>query len=207
MNILYLANESIMCQGVFHVLNIRFPDDEVLLFPISEVRQALLKKRYDIILIDCESIEQQPDLHEPIRPLSGVDTPILGLSANNALYNRLRIELPSFRGLINQVSNVEFFVSAITIVAAGGYCCSWDVFESDKEVYEEMYQKAGLTRREREILKLCQSGESNKAISLRLSRSEKTISAHKSNILRKLGIKGWQLKALPYNGNSCSDGG
>lgn len=143
MNILYLANESIKCQGVFHVLNIRFPDDEVLLFPMNEVRQALLKKCYDIILIDCESIEQHLALSESLRPLSEVDTPILGLSANNALFNRLRIELPGFRGMINQVSNVDFFVSAITIVADGGYCSSWDVFESDKEVYEEMYEKAG----------------------------------------------------------------
>lgn len=193
MKILYLGTQSIMCQGIFHILTMRFPDDEVSLFPIDELRTTTLKQPSDIIIMNCESIEHHPDLLAPVRGLSGVKTPVLGLSTHGQLFHHLYRELPAFRGLIDQESSVEFFIAAIRIVAAGGYCYSWNVLEAGSEMSEEMYEKAGLTRREREILKLCQSGESNKAISIRLSRSEKTISAHKSNILRKLGMKGSQL--------------
>ncbi|MBA2814160.1 helix-turn-helix domain-containing protein [Candidatus Pantoea persica] len=151
--------------------------------------------------MNCESIEQRPDLLATERELSGMKTPVLGLSTNSHLFHHLYRELPAFRGLIDQESSVEFFISAIRIVAAGGFCYSWDVLESDSNTNEEMYEKAGLTRREREILKLCQSGESNKAISIRLYRSEKNISAHKFNILSKLGMKSSQLihSAQPIN--------
>lgn len=204
MKILYLGTQSIMCQGIFHILTMRFPDDEVSLFPIDEIRTMAPKQQSDIIIMNCESIEQRPDLLAPVRGLSGMKTPVLGLSTNSHLFHHLYRELPAFRGLIDQESSVEFFISAIRIVAAGGFCYSWNVLESGSDINEEMYEKAGLTRREREILKLCQSGESNKAISIRLSRSEKTISAHKSNILRKLGMKSSQLihGAQPLNAHA-----
>jgi DNA-binding NarL/FixJ family response regulator len=45
-----------------------------------------------------------------------------------------------------------------------------------------------LTPREREVLALVAEGMANKAIALRLSLSEKTVKAHVSAILRKLGV-------------------
>jgi len=182
-----------MCQGIFHLLTLHFPDDDVSLLTIGDLHSAASAARYDVVVLNCESIEHASANLFPVRALSEMKAPVLGIATSCVLFNRLSHELPMLRGIIDQQSNIEFLVSAIRVIVAGGYCYSWNILASDSDCEEERFAKAGLTRREREILKLCQSGESNKAISLRLSRSEKTISAHKSNILRKLGINSEQL--------------
>ncbi|GAA5119165.1 LuxR C-terminal-related transcriptional regulator [Haloechinothrix salitolerans] len=47
----------------------------------------------------------------------------------------------------------------------------------------------GLTPREREVLRLLSTGETNKAIAAKLVLSERTIDRHVSNILAKLGVQ------------------
>jgi DNA-binding NarL/FixJ family response regulator len=48
--------------------------------------------------------------------------------------------------------------------------------------------KGALSDRESEVLRLISFGYSNKEIAVRLDLSVKTIEAHKSNAMRKLGI-------------------
>ncbi|MPZ00053.1 MAG: hypothetical protein GEU97_19095 [Actinophytocola sp.] len=48
---------------------------------------------------------------------------------------------------------------------------------------------SGLTPREREVLRLLSTGETNKAIAVDLVLSERTIDRHVSNILAKLGVQ------------------
>jgi DNA-binding NarL/FixJ family response regulator len=47
---------------------------------------------------------------------------------------------------------------------------------------------AGVTGREREILAMIASGQSNKRIALTLNRSVKTVEKHRANLMRKLGL-------------------
>jgi DNA-binding NarL/FixJ family response regulator len=49
-------------------------------------------------------------------------------------------------------------------------------------------QSHGLTPRELQVLRLVAAGATNKAIASKLSRSEKTVDRHVSNILTKLGV-------------------
>ncbi len=53
------------------------------------------------------------------------------------------------------------------------------IFDFDKDT--------SLTRREREILRLVVSGQTNKQIAARLSRSERTIEYHRNRLMRKVG--------------------
>jgi DNA-binding NarL/FixJ family response regulator len=46
----------------------------------------------------------------------------------------------------------------------------------------------GVTGREREILSMIASGQSNKRIALTLNRSVKTVEKHRANVMRKLGL-------------------
>jgi DNA-binding NarL/FixJ family response regulator len=46
----------------------------------------------------------------------------------------------------------------------------------------------GVTGREREILSMIASGQSNKRIAIVLNRSVKTVEKHRANLMRKLGL-------------------
>lgn len=197
MKMLYLSVGNLSCKGIFYMLEMCFPQDEVKFADVQEANDSFLNDKYDIVILDCEAIDTHLDLI--INVFTSIDTPVMALAVENSLLRRLHNELPGLRGMVNRNGNADFLIKAINVIADGGYCYSWNVFDYNSITYnglsEDMYEKAGLTRREREILQFCLAGETNKSISLRLSRSEKTISAHKSNILRKLGVKGWQLKA------------
>ena len=54
---------------------------------------------------------------------------------------------------------------------------------------------SGLTRREREILRLIASGESNEQIAAELVLSTRTVERHVSNIYAKLGLSGRTARA------------
>lgn len=197
MKMLYLGVGNLSSNGIFYMLEMCFPQDQLTLANIQDAPSDLLKNKYDIVILDCEAIE--PFLDTLTGELSSLDSPIMALAVDKNLLRRLHNEMPGLRGMVNRNGKADFLIKAIGVIADGGYCYSWNVFDYNGiacgGLSEDMYEKAGLTRREREILQFCLAGETNKSISLRLSRSEKTISAHKSNILRKLGMKGWQLKA------------
>lgn len=196
MKMLYLGVGNLSSNGIFYMLEMCFPADEITLANIQGDGSEVLKNKYDIVVLDCEAID--PFLDTITGELSSIDAPIMALAVDKSHLRRLHNDLPGLRGMVNRNGNADFLIKAIGVIADGGYCYSWNVFDynslSCSTLSEDMYEKAGLTRREREILQFCLAGETNKSISLRLSRSEKTISAHKSNILRKLGMKGWQLK-------------
>jgi len=46
-----------------------------------------------------------------------------------------------------------------------------------------------LTQREREVIKLIGAGQRTREIALQLSLSHKTVEKHRTNLMRKLGLK------------------
>ena len=67
-----------------------------------------------------------------------------------------------------------------------GTMIDWCVGQQTEETASPLEQ---LTQREREILKLVAEGCSNKEIAARLSVAEKTVVTHRTNFMRKLGLR------------------
>ena len=77
---------------------------------------------------------------------------------------------------------------ANTVTPAGGASPSTDALTASAE--PERATAAGLSLREREVLKLVAAGLSNKEIAARLFISERTVKYHTTNIYTKLDVKG-----------------
>lgn len=192
MNILYFGEENIESLGILHIIKSHYPLATVEVKKPADYRSAITSIHYDICIVDSKKLVDMP-ANNFNRLLSLSNVPALILAKREQPLFRFFSQLNNIRGIIEYESGVDFFLNAINIIKAGGYCYSWDVstLRDDKlSLLDDAYcESVGLTRREIEILKMYLEGDSNKEISFKLSRSQKTISAHKSNILRKTGIK------------------
>jgi DNA-binding NarL/FixJ family response regulator len=195
-NIIYLGENNLVSNGIIYLLSENFNGSNVQHLSVITSIYTSGYQACDIIVIDDECIAKCE--RSVFTKLSTIDTPVLLLTSGKSDVRYLHEALPTLRGIIERDSKPELFIKAINMVAAGGYCYSWYVLSSARAIEryfdEDACKKAKLTSREKEILKLCLAGETNKSISSLLSRSEKTVSAHKSNLLKKLGLKNWQLK-------------
>ncbi|MEU8821567.1 response regulator transcription factor [Actinoplanes sp. NPDC048796] len=153
---------------------------------------ALLRHRPDVAVIDVRLPPTHTDegLKAAIAARAAVPgLPVLVLSQHvEPLYARELLS-DSGRGigylLKERVSDVEEFIRAVEQVAAGGTAL-------DPEVVTQLLARreplAGLTRREREVLKHIAEGRSNAAIAAQLFITEKVVSKYINNIFSKLGM-------------------
>lgn len=200
MNFLYLGEKCIGSVGIIHIIEVNYPESSIILKDLEERTSKILSEYYDICIVDGRKVDAQ--LVEKFKKLMLMsNVPILVLANKEYSLHKFLNNLSNVRGIIEYESDVEFFLNSINIVLSGGYCYSWDIYnlrnENSALLNEEYFESVGLTRREIEILKLYLDGATNKEISIKLSRSQKTISAHKSNILRKIGTK--RLPISPTN--------
>lgn len=195
MNILYLGRDTLACQAVICMLNNQLRDHSITFISVDDAVFTSSDKKYDVVILDDENVDAHLDM--TLEKLNHANAPLILLTSRYREITSLHDVLPHLHGIIDRNGNTDFFIESIFAVAAGGYCYSWDVLnkaaEEGEPLDEVICKKTNLTAREKEILRLCLAGETNKSISRRLCRSEKTISAHKSNMLKKLGIKSWQL--------------
>jgi DNA-binding NarL/FixJ family response regulator len=192
MKILYLGDKNLGSLGIISIIESSYPKSSVILKNVDDFIIESTAEQYDIGIIDGKVLLSRPSYClKKISPLVG--GPVLILVEEDQPWSQYLEQISCVHGVIKRESDVDFFLNAINIIRSGGYCYSWDIYAvkgAHMAVFnDEFYSSAGLTRRETEILKMCLDGATNKEISIRLSRSEKTISAHKSNILRKLGVK------------------
>ncbi|OKP21404.1 helix-turn-helix transcriptional regulator [Serratia fonticola] len=192
MNFLYLGEKSIGSFGIIRIIEINYPESSIILKGLEECISKVLSESYDICIIDGKKLDNQSiEKFKKLMLMSNV--PILILANKDHSLHKFFNNLCNVRGIIEYESNIEFFLNSINMILSGGYCYSWDIYnlrnENSALLNEEYFESVGLTRREIEILKLYLDGATNKEISIKLSRSQKTISAHKSNILRKIGTK------------------
>ncbi|MBW7981723.1 helix-turn-helix transcriptional regulator [Enterobacillus tribolii] len=192
MKTLYLGEKNLGSLGIISIIESSYQTSSIVLKNIEKFIEEGPDEHYDIGIVDGKVLHTSPSHH--LKRLSQqISFPVLLLVEDDQPWQKFLEQLDNVHGVIERESEVGFFLNAINIVRDGGYCYSWDIHSLKNNgaamLNDEYYAAAGLTRRETEILKMYLDGSTNKEISIRLSRSEKTISAHKSNILRKLGVK------------------
>jgi DNA-binding NarL/FixJ family response regulator len=153
---------------------------------------ALLGHRPDVAIVDVRLPPTNTDegLKAAIEARAKVPgLPVLVLSQHvEPLYAR-ELLTDSHGGvgylLKERVSDVEQFVQAVHQVAAGGTAF-------DPEVVAQLLARraplAGLTPRERDVLRHIAEGRSNAAIATRLFITEKVVSKYINSIFAKLGM-------------------
>jgi DNA-binding NarL/FixJ family response regulator len=120
---------------------------------------------------------------------------VLALSAydNNGYINRLFQAGAS--GYLLKLAAAEELISAIHVVAAGDRYLDKTLTGKILEGYIRRKPSSAdakrdtLTEREEEVLRLVAQGFINKEIAAKLSVSVKTVEAHKSNLMQKLGLR------------------
>lgn len=153
------------------------------------LRSLMKEKVADVILLDLIlPRESGVEIARELRR-QGCTVKILVLSAETSretIYELVRIGIDGF---INKSVSTEELKTAIEYVADGLEYFGRDIAKILRDFSNARKDlRAGLTKRESEILELCAQGLSAKDISRRLDISINTVNSHKDNIFKKLGI-------------------
>ena len=177
---------------------------------------ALLELESDLKVVgQAGSIAEALLIVEPLRPnLIITDISLPGSTGVQGLVE-LRSRCRGARLLVLTVHNTEEYIRAALSAGADGYIlkdasrvelvqglravmagqrhlCARASARVVRSYLGEQLQVAplvsGVTGREREILAMIASGQSNKRIALTLNRSVKTVEKHRANVMRKLGL-------------------
>lgn len=149
----------------------------------------------DLILLDLNM--RGMDGVETLRRLRGEGTPdtrILMLTVSNAHEDVVRALRAGADGYLLKDMEPEEILESLRTAMRGGVAISPELtallaraLREDSGPVEP--DRAGLTRREREILDLLAAGLSNKLIARELDVAVGTVKVHVKNLLRKLGLK------------------
>jgi DNA-binding NarL/FixJ family response regulator len=114
------------------------------------------------------------------------------------------------RGILFENSPLDDVMKAVEIVRAGqiwaprhvvaGACMRHVKASTVRESESEAILEAGLSVREREVLRFAASGLGNRELATRLSISEATVKVHLMHIFRKLGVRRRGELAAAYHG-------
>jgi DNA-binding NarL/FixJ family response regulator len=159
----------------------------------TELMAAVTANHPDLAIID---IRMPPDLTDDgaraARALRAL-YPTLGIVLlSQHLETRHSVELVAggrFGYLLkDRAFDVDDFLDALRRVAEGGSALDTEVVARLLAPNDQDERLAGLTTREREVLGHVAEGRSNAAIAQRLWLTERTVEAHISSIMGKLGL-------------------
>jgi DNA-binding NarL/FixJ family response regulator len=167
----------------------------------ASLRQVALLCRPDVIVLDdgCDIGEDGVELARQL--LTAYLYPLAGMVVLTAEATVARIVDyldAGVRGMVARDGSVEELLSAVRNVAQGEALISSGpaacvigllVDRTAAPSARPAPSLEKLTKREREIFELLNTGMPNAEIALRLSLSEKTVKFHVSNILRKLNLR------------------
>ncbi|MBR9882178.1 MAG: response regulator transcription factor [Oceanospirillales bacterium] len=157
----------------------------------GEVLNLLRQQRYDIVLLDismpgmgAEELLERLRTHYP-------QLPVLILSMHNEPQIAKRKLKAGASGYLTKDSDPEMLLEAVQRVVRGGrYLCpelaERIAFEADS--VDDDDSNIRLSNREMQVLRLLAQGLSQNEIAARLVISNKTVSTHKTRLMRKMEI-------------------
>lgn len=164
----------------------------------NEAMQLLLKHKPDVLLLDISmpglsGIEVAQEIK-----VQGIDVKILFLTMYDGYeYINKCLEVGASGYLVKTDAGDEL-VQAITTIAEGGNYYSGMVHKAvmdnhassiGKKKMAQKINEIGLTKREKEVVKLVAEGMTSIAIAKKLFVSPRTIDTHRSNLMKKLEVK------------------
>lgn len=158
----------------------------------GEVMRLVREQRFNVVILDislpgASGLELLVDIHKE-RP----DLPVLVLTIHSEEQYAVRAIKAGAAGFLTKESAPERLIDAVRKVASGGRYVSPQLAERLASALAADGKGAPherLSDREFEILKMLASGKTVSQIAQELSLSVKTISTHRTRILRKMGMK------------------
>lgn len=157
-----------------------------------EVRELVRTQRFDLIVLDISlpggnGLELTADIRRE-RP----ETPVLILTVHSEQQYAVRAIKAGAAGFLTKESAPEQLIDAVRKIAAGGRYVSAELAETlasllAGEAPGQPHER--LSDREFEILKLLGSGKTVSQIAQKLALSVKTVSTHRTRLLRKMNMK------------------
>ena len=215
LNIVVADNQPIFIEGLKSVLSLNSGSEAVTLKGIArnraEIEQLLGSGDVDILMLDLNLPE--PDSLKLIAQLKASYATIRILVMS--VHDDPRLVKAAFRGgadgyMLKKGDPDELF-RAIREVSEGNTFMGKGVAVSDRlpgsapagSLPEDRFvRKYGLTRREMEVMRYIGQAFSNKDIAKQLFISDQTVSVHRKNIMRKLGVKSTaNLIRIAYENN------
>jgi DNA-binding NarL/FixJ family response regulator len=118
---------------------------------------------------------------------------VLALSTHNQASYITNMMDNGASGYLLKNAGKQEILEAIQTVIKGNTYFSFEAGRMYKAAQEKQKEVPGLTKREREILKLIATGCTNTAISQQLFISIDTVDTHRKNLYSKLGVKNTAL--------------
>lgn len=168
----------------------------------SEALKLVQTLQPDIMLLDLN----MPGLSGlEVLKLTLEDNPqqaVIMLTLSEESSDLLRALQLGAKGYLLKNSDVDYLVNALRLVAQGGTAIHPDmagclVAGLRQLKKEEVEEKEQLTPREKEVLQLVATGQSNKEIARSLDIGESTVKFHIQSILRKLNLSS-RVQAAVY---------
>ena len=190
--ILIADDHPLLRAGIKQAIEANFDVDAVDEVGTSqEVIEKVWNQHYDVVLLDI-TLPGRSGL-EVLRQLrqDRYEAPVLILSVHPEKQYAVRALKAGASGYLTKMSATDELVDAIRVVLRGEkYITSSlaKVLATYVESNFREYPHEILTDREFEILCMIASGNRLKDIAKKLALSEKTISAHRANILKKMNM-------------------
>lgn len=192
--VIVVDDEALVRSGFAFILGAADDIDVVAAVDGPDALSAIRALRPDVVLLDIRMpglsgldilAELRTDAH---RPVVGILTTF---AADESITRALR---DGASGFLVKDTNPEHLAAMVRSLAAGSVVLSPEISRALVDGYsggpdlDAARRVAGLTDRERDVLRCLPSGDSNAAIGRRLHLSSATVKDHVSSILGKLSV-------------------
>jgi DNA-binding NarL/FixJ family response regulator len=193
-NILVADDHSIVANGIINLLEKQNKYSEITkVSNATEVLEILSKKQYDLLITDISMPQSnQLDYLKDVLKLNP-DQKIMIFSMHEEIeYVNKSISIGVHGYVSKEAEDDELVLGVDEILNGDVFYCKRIVAKLTKSLLTKIKKEEhtiSLTNREREILKHVKTGMSTKDIAKKLFLSDKTISVHRSNLMKKLNAK------------------